>query len=141
MKNVTFPPLESWNPQTRVASLVAETSAGRILCTVSAEVLDTRFRLDTETPLVTVMNNRATLEHAARKLLEGRTVEANERVAISLEDLTAEDAVATGPECAHEESASLMPDFAPIDRRGQNVSPATTRRASREISRSSPFPR
>jgi hypothetical protein len=84
---IAFPALEAWDPLNHVASIVAETNDGRVLCTVSADVLDARFTFDLEHPMRAVEENRVVLRSAARKLIEKGAFDAKGRVNISLEDL------------------------------------------------------
>ena len=86
--DVAFPALEAWDPLNLVASIVAETQDGRVLCTVSADVLDSRFTFDKDHPMRAVEENREVLRSAARKLIEKGAFNAEGRVNIRLEDLT-----------------------------------------------------
>ncbi len=86
--DIAFPALEAWDPLNHVASIVAETQDGRVLCTVSAEVLDTRFTFDKDHPMRAVEENRVELRSAARKLIEKGAFDDKGRVNIQLEDLS-----------------------------------------------------
>ena len=85
--DIDFPPLESWNPLNDVATIVAETNDGRVLCTVSVDVLTARFEFDADRPLRAVEENRVALHAAARKLIDGGAIGEDGRVSITLKDL------------------------------------------------------
>ena len=85
--DISFPPLESWNPLTEVATIVAQVGGKRVLCRISMEVLKKRFRASASEPMQSVSQNREVLRDAARKLIESNAYEENGSILIRQEDL------------------------------------------------------
>ena len=42
--DITFPMLECWNPMTKVATIAAQVDQRRVLCRISMETLQKKFR-------------------------------------------------------------------------------------------------
>ena len=85
--DISFPPLESWNPLTMVATIAAQVGGKRVLCRISMEVLQKRFRASESEPMQAVLQNRQSIRDAARKLIERKAYEENGSVLIRLEDI------------------------------------------------------
>ena len=67
---ISFPALHSWNPMTHTATIAAEVSGRRVLCRISSEVLQNSFGAGEDDPMQIVVENRRTIERAAKKLIE-----------------------------------------------------------------------
>lgn len=83
---VTFPMLESWNPMNNVATIAAQMSGRRILCRISLEVLQDRFKASAEEPMDAVKENRSILEAAAKTLIEKKSFDKDGNVVIRTQD-------------------------------------------------------
>ncbi len=79
--------LECWNPMTKVASIAAQVNGRRVLCRISMEVLQKKFRASVETPMKAVVENRQTIEAAARKLIEKEAFEEDGSIVIRQRDI------------------------------------------------------
>ncbi len=84
---ISFPVLECWNPMTRVATIAAQVKGRRVLCRISMEVLQHKFRASAEEPMAAVAENRSELQNAARKLIEHEAFEEDGSIVIRDEDL------------------------------------------------------
>lgn len=84
---ISFPLLECWNPLTRVASIAAQVNNRRVLCRISMEVLQKRFRASAEEPMRSVAENRSTIQAAARKLIERESFEEDGSILIRQKDI------------------------------------------------------
>jgi hypothetical protein len=86
---VSFPALQCWNPMTKVATIAAEVDGRRVLCRISAEVLEETFGpAETEDPMQIVVENRATIEAAARRLIDRQAHEEGGGILLGRGDLT-----------------------------------------------------
>ena len=83
----SFPLLESWNPMTSVATIVAEVDKKRVLCRVSIDVLQKKCGASAEDPMRAVAENRETLRTAAKKLIEGGALEEDGSIIIRSKDI------------------------------------------------------
>lgn len=66
---ISFPLLECWNPLTRVATIAADVNKRRVLCRISLEVLQSKYRASPEEPMRAVAENRADIHATARQLI------------------------------------------------------------------------
>lgn len=91
--DILFPKLQCWNPDTRVATIVAEVSSGRIDCKVKLSDLSKLSDPGTEVPAIpddpmqSVTDNREAIEKAARKLIENKQFEADGSILVQYKDL------------------------------------------------------
>nr|VFK78415.1 MAG: Protein of unknown function (DUF1488) [Candidatus Kentron sp. SD] len=85
---ISFPLLESWNPMTKVATIVAEVNRKRVLCRVSIEVLQEKWGASEEEPMRTVVDNRKALQTAARKVIESEGYEEDGSIIIRSENIS-----------------------------------------------------
>nr|VFJ50603.1 MAG: Protein of unknown function (DUF1488) [Candidatus Kentron sp. FW]VFJ52998.1 MAG: Protein of unknown function (DUF1488) [Candidatus Kentron sp. FW] len=85
---ISFPLLESWNPMTKVATIAAEVNKKRVLCRVSMEVLQEKWRVSEEEPMQTVVENRLTLQAAARRVIEDEAYEEDGSIVIRSENIS-----------------------------------------------------
>ena len=84
---ITFPMLECWNPMTKVASIAAQVDQKRVLCRISLELLQKRFRASVDDPMRAVAENRAVLQASSRKLIESESFEEDGSIVIRSKDL------------------------------------------------------
>ncbi len=84
---ISFPLLECWNPLTRIATIAAQVNKKRVLCRISMEILQERFDASSEAPMEAVVENRAAIERAARKLIEDERYEEDGSIIIRESDL------------------------------------------------------
>ena len=84
---ISFPLLESWNPMTKVATVVAEVNGSRVLCRISLKILQKRFHASAEDPMRAVVENRWIIEAAARTLLENEAYEEDGSIVIRHRDI------------------------------------------------------
>jgi hypothetical protein len=84
---ITFPMLECWNPMTKVATIAAQVDQKRVLCRISMEVLQKKFRASTDEPMRAVAENRSVLQARARKLIESEAFEEDGSIVIRSKDL------------------------------------------------------
>ncbi|MCB1751373.1 MAG: DUF1488 domain-containing protein [Gammaproteobacteria bacterium] len=82
-----FPKLECWNPQTKVATIAADVDKKHVLCRVSLEVMMDKFGCSEEEPMQSVVQHRATIREAARKLIENDSYEEDGSILIRSCDL------------------------------------------------------
>ncbi|MGI9301358.1 MAG: DUF1488 family protein [Gammaproteobacteria bacterium] len=85
--DISFPALECWNPMTEVATIAAQVSKRRVLCRISLEVLQEKFAVSTGGPMRVVVENRPTIESAARKLIENGVYEEDGSIIIRRTDI------------------------------------------------------
>ena len=84
---ITFPMLECWNPMTKVATIAAQVDQKRVLCRISLELLQKRFRASADEPMRAVAENRAVLQAKARKLIESEAFEEDGSIVIRSKDI------------------------------------------------------
>ena len=72
---------------TEVATIAAEQNKKRILCRISIEVLQKKFRANKDDPMRAVADNRMTIRAAAKKLIERRAFEEDGSIVVSATDL------------------------------------------------------
>ena len=85
--DISFPPLESWNPLTKVATIAAQVGGKRVLCRISMEVLKKRFRASASEPMQSVTKNKELIRDAARKLIESHAYEEDGSILIRRQDI------------------------------------------------------
>ena len=84
---ISFPMLECWNPMTKVASIAAQVDQRRVLCKISMEVLQKKFRASADEPMRAVAENRAILQAKARILIEAEAFEEDGSILLRSKDL------------------------------------------------------
>lgn len=84
---ISFPKLECWNPMTKVALIAADVNAKRVLCAISSELLQQRFRAPADDPMKSVLANRLAIEAAARRLIEKHAYEPDGSILIRADDI------------------------------------------------------
>ncbi|MCB1740206.1 MAG: DUF1488 domain-containing protein [Gammaproteobacteria bacterium] len=84
---IKFPALECWNPMTKVASIAAEVDGRRVMCRISAKVLEKKFGLSDDGPMRTVVENRPAIEAAARVLIERTAFDESGAIIVGMRDL------------------------------------------------------
>lgn len=85
--DISFPLLECWNPLTKVATIAAQVNKRRVLCRISMETLQKRFRASEDEPMRAVAENRSVLQATARKLIEREAFEEDGSIFIRNKDL------------------------------------------------------
>jgi hypothetical protein len=85
--DITFPMLECWNPMTKVATIAAQVDQKRVLCRISMEVLQKKFRASVDEPMRAVAENRSVLQARARKLIEKEAFEEDGSIVIRSKDI------------------------------------------------------
>lgn len=83
---ISFPLLECWNPLAKVALIAADVDKRRVTCRISLEVLEEKFVVSAEEPMLAVSNNRAQLQAIARKLIESGQFEEDGSILIRSEN-------------------------------------------------------
>lgn len=84
---ITFPMLECWNPMTKVATIAAQVDQRRVLCRISLELLQKKFRASEDEPMRAVAENRTLLQARARVLIEKEAFEEDGSIVIRSKDL------------------------------------------------------
>ena len=84
---ITFPMLECWNPMTKVATIAAQVDQRRVLCRISLELLQKKFRASEDEPMRAVAENRSVLQAKARILIEKEAFEEDGSIVIRSKDL------------------------------------------------------
>ncbi len=84
---ITFPMLECWNPMTKVATIAAQVDQKRVLCRISMEVLQKKFRASSDEPMRAVAENRSLLQEKARVLIEKEAFEEDGSIVIRYRDI------------------------------------------------------
>jgi hypothetical protein len=84
---IRFPLLECWNPLTKVATIAAQVDDRRVLCRISIEVLQERFRASATEPMLAVRENRPAIEAAAKKRIEIAAYEQDGSIVIRDRDI------------------------------------------------------
>ena len=85
--SITFPLLQCWNPQTRVATIAAQVSHERVSCRIALTVLKARFSVLEKEPMKSVTMYRKEIEAAARKLIEMKSFEDDGSILIRNTDI------------------------------------------------------
>jgi hypothetical protein len=84
---ISFPPLQCWNPVTKVATIAAVVSGGRVSCRVRISDLKKKYHIFAGEPMQTVTNFRTEIETAARILIEKKDFEEDGSIMIRYKDL------------------------------------------------------
>lgn len=85
--SITFPLLQCWNPETKVATIAAQVSHQRVSCRIALTVLKARFHAHETDPMKAVTNHRKEIEDAARKLIELKSFEDDGSIMITKADI------------------------------------------------------
>lgn len=72
---------------TEVATIAAEVNGKRVLCRISAEVLQQKFPEPGGEPMKMVTRNRSAIRDAARRLIESEAYEEDGSIVIRLTDV------------------------------------------------------
>ena len=86
--SISFPDLQCWNPQTLVATIVAEIDGDRINCRIEASELEKIYPLGDEGPMRAITSHRKDLEKVAKNLIEKNRFEKDGSIKIHSDDLT-----------------------------------------------------
>ncbi|HLB29962.1 MAG TPA: DUF1488 domain-containing protein [Gammaproteobacteria bacterium] len=86
-ETISFPPLQSWNPTRKVATIAAQHHGGRILCRISQTDLNRKFHSATVDPMTVIKQNRNTIEVAAKKKIEEQDFKEDGSIDILYKDL------------------------------------------------------
>jgi hypothetical protein len=84
---ISFPRLECWNNMTKMATVVAEVDKKRVLCRISSESLRVKFGASDDKFMQSVVQNRMTIQEAAKRLIERDGYEEDGSVLIQTADL------------------------------------------------------
>ena len=84
---VLFPKLECWNPMTKVATIAAEVNKKRVLCRISLEIMVEKYGASEEDPMQSVVEHRASIQKAAKKLIENEVYEEDGSILIRAHDI------------------------------------------------------
>ncbi|MEX2525091.1 MAG: DUF1488 domain-containing protein [Gammaproteobacteria bacterium] len=84
---ILFPILQSWNPMTSHATIVAQVDGKRVLCRIAGADLKKKFKSPDTEPMDMVKEHRDELENAARKLIEDNAYETDGSITIQYKDL------------------------------------------------------
>lgn len=84
---LSFPKLECWNPITKVATIAADINKKHVLCRISLEVMMDKFGSSEEEPMQSVVQHRASIQEAARRLIENDAYEEDGSILIRACDL------------------------------------------------------
>ena len=84
---ISFPVLQSWNPMTCCATIVAQVDGRRVMCRIAAADLKKKFRPSEPDPMQAVTEHRIEVENAARKLIESNAFEEDGSILIRYDDL------------------------------------------------------
>lgn len=79
---ISFPRLECWNGEAKVATVAAQFNNQRVLCRISQKTLIDKFGASVENPMLSVDQNRIVIQEAARMLLENGIFEEDGSVLI-----------------------------------------------------------
>ena len=72
---------------TKVATIAAQVDQKRVLCRISMEVLQKKFRASADEPMRAVAENRSVLQARARKLIEDEAFEEDGSIIIRSKDI------------------------------------------------------
>lgn len=84
---ISFPPLQCWNPVTKVATIAAVVSGRRVSCRVKFADIRKKFHIFSNEPMKSVTEHRIEIEKAARLLIEKKNFEEDGSIMISYKDL------------------------------------------------------
>ncbi len=72
---------------TKVATIAAQVDQKRVLCRISMEVLQKKFRASSDEPMRAVAENRSLLQEKARVLIEKEAFEEDGSIVIRYRDI------------------------------------------------------
>ena len=84
---ITFPDLQCWNPQTLVATIIAEINGSRINCRIKVSDMKKAFSIDDENPMKSITQYRKDLEKVSKRLIEQSRFEKDGSIEIKSLDL------------------------------------------------------
>ena len=61
--SISFPPLQCWNPVTKVATIAAQFSGRRVSCRIKMNDLRKKFHIFPDEPMQSVTNHRSEIEN------------------------------------------------------------------------------
>lgn len=85
--SISFPPLQCWNPVTKVATIAAQVGGRRVSCRIKIDDLSRRFDFMLSNPMQSVNNYRSEIERAARSLIEKNDFEEDGSIMIRYKDI------------------------------------------------------
>jgi hypothetical protein len=86
-KDISFPRLESWNPVSKTGTVAVQVSKKRVLCRISLEILQKKFRATIENPLQAMKENRLAIEAAIKQVVEKGRYQTDGSIIIRASDL------------------------------------------------------
>jgi hypothetical protein len=84
---ISFPPLQCWNPVTKVATIAAVVSGERVSCRIKFADIRKKYHIFSSEPMKSVTEHRIEIEKAARCLIEKKDFEADGSIMIRYKDL------------------------------------------------------
>lgn len=84
---ISFPTLQCWNPVTKTATIAAQVNGRRVCCKVKFEDLKKKFHIFSDEPMQSVVEYRAEIENAARKLIQSNDYQTDGSILINYRDL------------------------------------------------------
>jgi hypothetical protein len=88
INGISFPKLESWNGETKMATIVAQIGKQRILCRISQKTLRDQFGAAENKTMQLLGLHRFTIQAAARRIIENKTYEDDGSILIHARDLS-----------------------------------------------------
>ena len=86
--SISFPDLQCWNPQTSVATIIAEINGERINCRIKISELKKKFPLVADDPMKSITKHRKEIVKVSKIIIEKNRFEKDGSIKIELEDLT-----------------------------------------------------
>ena len=84
---IYFPPLQCWNPETKVITIAAQVSGKRVSCRVSFRDIKKKFHVFNDDAMAVAKQHRTELENAARKLINSNSYEEDGSIRIRYANL------------------------------------------------------
>lgn len=84
---IIFPKLESWNGETKTATIAAQVNKQRVLCRVTQQTLSAIYGGSDQDPMRSVAEHRFSIQEAARTLIENNLFEEDGSILIRTLDL------------------------------------------------------
>lgn len=84
---ISFPNLQCWNPDTKIATIAAEVNGGRVTCRIKIDHLVKKFKISPDDPMQSVTTYRVEIEKAARALIDKKSYEDDGSIMIKYTDL------------------------------------------------------
>ncbi len=85
--NIIFPKLQCWNPETLVATFIAELNGNRINCRIKLSSLKSVFPLESDDPMQSISCYMKELEKIATELIAQGRFEEDGSINIGYKDL------------------------------------------------------